>query len=137
MPQALANYMDEKSLIRLGQGIALGFAFVGIFGFGWFGVPNLGFTKAATATQMAKQGYTQGQISILAPECALGVQQLPEAAAMKAKFAAATSNWDYSRAFESADAKKLAMMPGSSYQDNDLAAACGKAVLKAEKTAAK
>jgi hypothetical protein len=135
MPNALKEYTDEKSLTRLFQGMLAGFVLVGLFGFGWFGTPNMGFTKGGTAKEMAQQARKDGQISVLALGCARDVQQRPDAAAMKTKFESATDAWDFSRVFDTEDAKKLATMPGESYPDRDLAHACGKAVLAAGKTA--
>ncbi len=137
MPQALQDYLDGKSLRRFAAGAVFGFALVGFLGFGWMNAPNLGFKTAAAMVKATQKSFTDGQISLLAADCAKGVAIRPDAGAMKVKLAAATSGWDAARVFEDDAAKKLITMPGGSYPDSDLARACGLVVSAAAKTAAR
>ena len=135
---ALEDRVDPKSWARYSQGAAAALIAVGLFGFGWFGVPNVGFTTSGTASRAAAQSFVAGKYSILAIPCAAAVSARVDAAEMRKKFGDAKDAWDFGRVFDDAEAKKLVTIKGESWPDNDMAMACGKIVLAdVKKTAAK
>jgi len=86
------------------------------FAFGW--------TSAGTAQRQAAEQAEEAVVAALAPGCANRFLALPDAAQKKATLAKATS-WERTDLFPEA----LVTLPGESYPDTALVAACTKIVL--------
>ncbi|MBI5644991.1 hypothetical protein HY970_02725 [Candidatus Kaiserbacteria bacterium] len=127
------GFFSGNSILRLIQGAMVGAVITVVIGFNWVGA-GFGWVTGGTADATARRQFQMGAYSILAIECAKAVKQRADATVMRAGFEKAKDPWDAGRVFTDDAAKKLITLDGQSWPDNELALACGKAVLK---TAAK
>jgi alpha/beta superfamily hydrolase len=120
----LPAILQGESVTRLLQGAAVGAVATMFVGF-YFG----GWVLGSTAEKMAKQNSEHAVIAALAPVCAERFRALPDAEAKKAALKKVES-WKRSDEFP----KEWVTLPGESYVNSDLVAACSNLVL-AQKSA--
>lgn len=102
-------------------GVAVGMALMS-YGFGYM--------SPSSAERIAQQRSESAVVAVMAPECAAKFRALPDYAAKRAALEKAA-------AYQRSDLipKELVSLPGKSYTDSDLVAACSAEILK-EKAAA-
>ena len=79
----------------------------------------------SAAEKIAQTRSEAAVVAVLAPECAAKFRQLPDYAAKRAALEKASS-YERREIFP----KELISLPGQTYADSDLTAACSEAVLK-------
>jgi hypothetical protein len=84
-----------------------------------------------TAEKLASTSSERAVIAALAPVCAANFRALPDVAARTATLVANKDSYKLREAFPEA----MITLPGKSYPDSDLAAACAGLVLAPPKTA--
>jgi len=82
---------------------------------------GFGFMSRTTAERLARTSSETAVIAVLAPVCADKFRALPDVAARTATLVA---NKDYSYKMREAFPEALITLPGKSYTDSDLTAAC-------------
>ena len=92
---------------------------------------GFGFMSQATAEKLASTTSERAVIAVLAPACADKFRALPDVAARTATLVADKDNYKMREAFPEA----LITLPGKSYTDSDLAAACAGLILEPPKSA--
>jgi hypothetical protein len=93
---------------------------------------GFGFMSRTTAEKLASTSSERAVIAVLAPVCADKFRALPDVAARTATLVAnKDSSWEMRKAFP----ETLITLPGKSYPDSDLTAACAGLVLTPPKTA--
>src|SRR5207249_12100293 len=93
---------------------------------------GFGFMSRTTAEKLASTKSEASVIAVLAPVCAEKFRALPDVAARTATLVA---NKDFSYKMREAFPEALITLPGKSYRDSDLAAACAGLILAPPKTA--
>jgi|SRR5271166_5410664 hypothetical protein len=93
---------------------------------------GFGFMSQATAEKLASTTSERAVIAVLAPACADKFRALPDVAARKATLVADKDN---SYKMREAFPEALITLPGKSYTDSDLAAACAGLILEPPKSA--
>jgi len=93
---------------------------------------GFGFMSRTTAERMARTSSETAVIAVLAPVCADKFRALPDVAARTATLVA---NKDYSYKMREAFPEALITLPGKSYTDSDLTAACANLILAPPKSA--
>ena len=93
---------------------------------------GFGFMSRTTAERMARTSSETAVIAVLAPVCADKFRALPDVAARTATLVA---NKDYSYKMREAFPEALITLPGKSYTDSDLTAACASLILAPPKSA--
>ena len=90
---------------------------------------GFGYMSPSAAGKIAKAEADTAVVAVLAPECAVKFRALPDYVAKRMALEKATT-------YQRGDIfpKELVTLPGSTYADSDLVAACTSAVLK-QKTA--
>jgi len=86
---------------------------------------GFGYMSPSAADKIAKAQSETAVVAVLAPACAAKFRELPDYAAKRAALEKASS-------YERRDIfpKELISLPGQTYPDTELAAACAEAVLK-------
>ena len=86
---------------------------------------GFGYMSPTAAEKIAKTQSDSAVVAVLAPTCAAKFRELPDYAAKRAALEKAAS-------YERRDIfpKELISLPGQTYPDTELAAACAEAVLK-------
>jgi hypothetical protein len=93
---------------------------------------GFGFMSRTTAEKLASASSERAVIAVLAPVCADKFRALPDVAARTATLVAnKDSSWEMRKAFP----ETLITLPGKSYPDSDLTAACAGLILTPPKTA--
>jgi hypothetical protein len=93
---------------------------------------GFGFMSRTTAEKLANTSSERAVIAVLAPVCADKFRVLPDVAARTATLVAnKDSSWEMRKAFP----ETLITLPGKSYVDSDLTAACAGLILAPPKTA--
>ena len=93
---------------------------------------GFGFMSGTTAEKLASTSSERAVIAVLAPACADKFRALPDVAARTATLVADKDNpYKMREAFP----ETLITIPGKSYTDSDLAAACAGLILGPPKTA--
>jgi len=93
---------------------------------------GFGFMSRTTAEKLASATSEKAVVAVLAPVCADKFGALPDVAARTATLVAdKESSWKMREAFPAA----LITLPGKSYPDSDLTAACAGLILTPPKTA--
>ena len=115
------SILQGMSLTRLLQGIAIGTVATMAIGF-W----GAGWTRATTAEQMAMQRSEVAVVAALAPGCAEKFSVLPDADARRIALSNAGSYSQHRDRFP----RELVTLPGESYPDVALVAACSELVLE-------
>jgi hypothetical protein len=93
---------------------------------------GFGFISPTTAEKLARTRSETAVIAVLAPVCADKFRALPDVAARTATLVA---NKDYSYKMREAFPSDLITLPGKSYPDSDLTAACASLILAPPKAA--
>jgi hypothetical protein len=93
---------------------------------------GFGFISRTTAENLASTRSETAVIAVMAPVCAEKFRALPDAAARTATLVA---NKDYSYKMREAFPADLITLPGKSYADSDLTAACASLILAPPKSA--
>jgi len=93
---------------------------------------GFGFVSRTTAEKLARTSSETAVIAVLAPVCAEKFRALPDVAARTATLVA---NKDYSYKMREAFPEALVTLPGKSYPDSDLTAACASLILAPPKAA--
>src|SRR5271167_52295 len=93
---------------------------------------GFGFTSRKTAEELASRSSERAVIAVLAPVCADKFRALPDAAARTATLVA---DKDSSYKMRDAFPADLITLPGKSYADSNLIAACAGLILAPPKTA--
>src|SRR6202171_23163 len=93
---------------------------------------GFGFMSRTTAEKLARTTSETAVIAVLAPACAEKFRALPDVAARTATLVA---NKEYSSKMREAFPEALITLPGKSYADSDLTAACASLVLAPPKAA--
>ena len=93
---------------------------------------GFGFMSRTTAEKLARTSSETAVVAVLAPVCADKFRALPDVAARTATLVA---NKDYSYKMREAFLEALITLPGKSYPDSDLTAACASLVLTPPKAA--
>jgi hypothetical protein len=93
---------------------------------------GFGFMSRNTADKLASTSSERAVIAVLAPVCADKFRALPDAAARTATLVA---DKDSSYKMRDAFPADLIALPGKSYADSDLIAACASLILAPPKTA--
>jgi len=91
-----------------------------------------GFMSRTTADKLASTRSEAAVIAVLAPVCAEKFRALPDAAARTETLVA---NKDYSCKMREAFPEALITLPGKTYTDSDLTAACASLILAPPKSA--
>ena len=93
---------------------------------------GFGFMSRTTAEKLANTSSERAVIAVLAPVCADNFRALPDVAARTATLVGnKDSSWEMRKAFP----ETLITLPGKSYADSDLTAACAALILAPPKTA--
>ena len=93
---------------------------------------GFGFMSRNTAEKLATTSSERAVIAVLAPVCADKFRALPDVAARTATLVAnKDSSWEMRKAFP----ETLITLPGKSYVDSDLTAACAALILAPLKAA--
>jgi hypothetical protein len=92
---------------------------------------GFGFMSRNTADKLASTSSERAVIAALAPVCADQFRALPDVAARTAALVANKDSYKMREAFPEA----MITLPGNSYTDSDLAAACAGLILAPPKTA--
>ena len=93
---------------------------------------GFGFMSRTTAEKLASTSSERAVIAVLAPVCADKFRALPDVAARTATLVAnKDSSWEMRKSFP----ETLITLPGKSYVDSDLTAACAALILAPPKTA--
>jgi hypothetical protein len=108
------SMLQGESLTRLLQGAAAGAVATMVVGFYW-----AGWSLGSTAEKMAKDRSEHAVIAALAPVCAANFRALPNAVAKQAALLKVDS-WKRQDEFP----KEFVTLPGDSYPNSALAAAC-------------
>ena len=93
---------------------------------------GFGFMSPTTAEKLASTSSEKAVIAVLAPACADKFRALPDVAARTATLVADKDN---SYKMREAFPEAMITLPGKSYADSDLAAACASLILAPPKTA--
>ena len=93
---------------------------------------GFGFISRNTAEKLASTRSEAAVIAVMAPVCAEKFRALPDVAARTATLVA---NKDYSYKIREAFPEALITLPGKSYTDSDLTAACASLILAPPKSA--
>jgi hypothetical protein len=93
---------------------------------------GFGFMSRTTADKLASTKSEAAVIAVMAPVCAEKFRALPDAAARTATIVA---NKDYSYKMREAFPEALITLPGKTYTDSDLTAACANLILASPKSA--
>ena len=93
---------------------------------------GFGFMSRTTAEKLAITSSETAVIAVLAPVCAEKFRVLPDVAARTATLVA---NKDYSYKMHAAFPEALITLPGKSYTDSNLTAACAGLILAPPKAA--
>ena len=93
---------------------------------------GFGFMSRATAEKLATTSSEKAVIAVLAPACADKFRALPDVAARTATLVADKDN---SYKMREAFPEAMITLPGKSYTDSDLAAACAGLILEPPKSA--
>jgi hypothetical protein len=93
---------------------------------------GFGFMSRTTADKLASTSSERAVIAVLAPGCADNFRALPDVAARTATLLA---NKDSFLGIRKAFPETLITLPGKSYVDSDLTAACAALILAPPKTA--
>jgi len=93
---------------------------------------GFGFMSQNTADKLASTSSERAVIAVLAPVCAANFRALPDVAARTATLVA---DKDSSYKMRDAFPADLITLPGKSYADSDLIAACASLILAPPKTA--
>ena len=93
---------------------------------------GFGFVSRTTAEKLARTSSETAVIAVLAPVCAEKFRALPDVAARTATLVA---NKDYSYKMREAFPEALITLPGKTYTDSDLTAACASLILAPPKSA--
>jgi hypothetical protein len=92
---------------------------------------GFGFMSRNTAEKLANASSERAVIAVLAPVCADKFRALPDVAARTATLVANKDSYKMREAFPEA----MITLPGNSYTDSDLTAACAALILAPPKTA--
>jgi hypothetical protein len=92
---------------------------------------GFGFMSRNTAEKLASTSSEKAVIAVLAPACADKFRALPDVAARTATLVADKDSYKMRAAFPEA----MITLPGKSYPDSDLAAACAGLILASPKSA--
>ena len=93
---------------------------------------GFGFMSRTTAEKLANTSSERAVIAVLAPGCADSFRALPDVATRTATLVAnKDSSWEMRKAFP----ETLITLPGKSYVDSDLTAACAALILAPPMTA--
>jgi hypothetical protein len=93
---------------------------------------GFGFMSRTTADKLASTSSERAVIAVLAPVCAANFRALPDVAARTASLVADKDNpYKMREAFPAT----MITLPGKSYPDSDLTAACAGLILAPPKTA--
>ena len=93
---------------------------------------GFGFMSRTTAEKLASASSERAVIVVLAPVCAANFRALPDVAA---RMATLVADKDNSYKMREAFPVDLITLPGKSYPDSDLTAACAGLILAPPKTA--
>ena len=93
---------------------------------------GFGFMSRTTAEKLANTSSERAVIAVLAPGCADSFRALPDVAARTATLVADKDN---SYKIREAFPEAMITLPGKSYPDSDLTAACAGLILAPPKTA--
>ena len=93
---------------------------------------GFGFMSRTAAEKLASTKSEASVIAVLAPVCAEKFRALPDVAARTATLVA---NKDYSYKMREAFPEALITLPGKTYADSDLTAACANLILAPPKSA--
>ena len=93
---------------------------------------GFGFMSRTTAEKLARASSESAVIAVLAPVCAANFRALPDVAVRAATLVADKDN---SYKMRAAFPEAMITLPGKSYPDSDLIAACAGLILAPPKTA--
>ena len=93
---------------------------------------GFGFMSRTAAEKLASTKSEASVVAVLAPVCAEKFRALPDVAARTATLVA---NKDYSYKMREAFPEALITLPGKTYADSDLTAACANLILAPPKSA--
>ena len=133
--QEQSGFFSGQSPTRLFQGAAIGALLLIALGFNWVGGYGFGWTLGGSVDKIARQRAEVAVVNALAPACAAKLKARPDAAVMLAALAKETTGWSRRNEFKDDESKALITIPGETYPSTDLADACTKLALA--KTAAK